>query len=296
MLFCIGGIVTSHQSMADLHKLEDKSIFIIRETLKRFKNPAILWSIGKDSTTMLYLCRQAFMGEVKIPVVHIDTGYKFKEIYEFRDRLAKEWKLNLIVAKDNNPNLPTPDKNKFECCNARKTQALKDLAKKHKIDAFIVGIRRDEHGIRNKERYFSPRDKLFRWNVFKKKENPDVGDAPFEATQDPEFASWNIFATDFGKDTDHVRVHPLLHWDELDIWEYIKLRGIPVVSLYFAKDHKRYRSIGCECCCKPVDSDADNIDKIIKELKTTKVAERSGRDQDKEDDYNMQKLRSLGYM
>lgn len=282
--------------MQNLRELESKSIYIIREVHKRFKNPALLWSIGKDSTTLLWLCKQAFFGKIPFPVIHIDTGFKFKEIYEFREKYAKEWNLNLIIARNNKAEGITPDKGKFECCNARKTEALKQIVKQHKIDALIVGIRRDEHGIRDKERYFSPRDKQFKWNYVKKKEKQNQGDSPFISMQDAEFDAWNIFATDFGQDTDHVRVHPILHWTELEIWKYVKEENIPMVNLYFAKNGKRYRSIGCKCCCKPVDSNADDIDKIIQELKTTNVKERSGRDQDKEDDYNMQKLRSLGYM
>ena len=281
--------------MAITNELESKSIYIIREVHKRFKNPALLWSIGKDSTTMVWLCKQAFFGKIPFPVIHIDTGYKFKEIYEFREKYAKKLGLNLIVAKNQEAMDKgiTPDNGKFECCNARKTEALKKLVKKMKIDALIVGIRRDEHGIRNKERYFSPRDEQFKWHYAKEKAG---GDSGMESEQDAEFDGWNIFSTDFGDEANHVRIHPLLHWTELDIWEHIKEENIPVVDLYFAKNGKRYRSIGCECCCKPVDSNADDIDKIIEELKITKIAERSGRDQDKEDEYNMEKLRSLGYM
>jgi sulfate adenylyltransferase subunit 2 len=277
------------------NELVNKSIYIIREVQKRFKNPALLWSIGKDSTTMVWLCRQAFFGKVPFPVIHIDTEYKFKEIYEFRKKYAKKWNLNLIVSKNQEAidKGITPDNGKFECCNARKTQALMQLVKEMKIDALIVGIRRDEHGIRNKERYFSPRDEQFKWHYAKERLG---GDSNMESEQDAEFDGWNIFSTDFGDETDHVRVHPLLHWTELDIWEHIREEKIPVVDLYFAKNGKRYRSIGCECCCKPVDSNANDIDKIIEELKTTKVAERAGREQDKEDEYNMEKLRSLGYM
>lgn len=281
-----------------LHKLENKSIYIIREAHNKFKNPAVLWSIGKDSTTLIWLCRKAFFGKVPFKIIHIDTGYKFKEIYEFRDKYAKEWDLDLLIAQNREAvkREITPEKGKFECCGARKTEALKQVVKQNKIDAFLVGIRRDEHGIRNMERYFSPRDKQFRWNVVKEKVKQDNGDSPFISLQDVELDGWNIFATDFGLETDHVRVHPLLHWSEREIWRYIKKENIPIVSLYFAKNGKRYRSVGCECCCMPVDSDADNVDKIVKELKTTKVLERSGRSQDKEDEYNMQKLRSLGYM
>ena len=144
--------------------------------------------------------------------------------------------------------------------------------------ALYLGIRRDEHGIRAKERVFSPRDEDFEWDY---------------KNQPPEL--WDQYKSK-AKEEEHLRVHPLLGWTELDIWRYIKREEIPVVSLYFAKDGKRFRSIGCEPCVNPVDSNADTLDKIIQELKETDVSERSGRAQDKESDYMMQKLRALGYM
>lgn len=284
--------------MTRLNELENRSIFIIREVHSRFKNPALLWSIGKDSTTLLWLCKRAFFGKIPFKVIHIDTTYKFNEIYEFRDKYAKQWNLKLVVAQNReaDENQIVPENSKFECCNARKTEALKQIIKQYHFDAIVAGIRRDEHGIRNKERYFSPRDKEFKWNLVKEKKKEKEGDSPFVAMQDIEFAGWNLFATDFGNDTNHVRIHPLLHWTEREIWEYIQRENIPIVKLYFAKNGKRYRSIGCECCCNPVDSEADTVDKIVEELKITKILERSGRAQDKEDVYTMQKLRSLGYM
>ncbi len=284
--------------MTDLKELENKSVFIMREVLNKFKNPAILWSIGKDSTTMLWLCKQAFFGKIPFPVIHIDTGYKFKEIYEFRDKYAKEWNLDLKIITNEEADKKgiTPDKGKFECCNARKTEALKKYVEKNKIDALIVGIRRDEHGVRNKERYFSPRDKEFKWNIVEEKKNREEGDSPFNALQDVEFSGWDIFASDFGTETDHVRIHPILHWNEFEIWDYIEKENIPMVNLYLAKNNERYRSIGCECCCMPTKSKANTIKKIVKELKTTKDQERDGRAQDKESGNTMQKLRSLGYM
>jgi len=283
--------------MARLRELENKSIFIIREALKKFKNPAILWSIGKDSTTLLWLCRKALPMGAKLNVIHVDTGCKFREIYEFRSRYTKEWNLNLTVAKNEEgiKNF-SPEKSHFECCNARKTEALKQFVKKNNIDALLLGIRRDEHGLRNKERIMSPRDKDFRWRFAREKTATEEGDSPFESMQDIELDGWNIFATDFGAEADHVRVHPIINWTEQDIWDYIQKEGIPVVDLYFAKNGKRYRSIGCECCCSPVDSDANTVNKIVEELRTTNIKERSGRAQDKEETYIMQKLRSLGYM
>ena len=132
--------------------------------------------------------------------------------------------------------------------------------------------------VRREERYFSPRNIDFNWNY---------------QNQPPEL--WNLYKEQTAEE-EHLRIHPMLHWRELDIWRYIQKEKIPAVSLYFAKNNKRYRSIGCACCCAPINSNADSIKKIIKELETTKVAERSGRAQDKENAYTMQKLRSLGYM
>jgi sulfate adenylyltransferase subunit 2 len=280
--------------MPNLDELEQKSVYVIREVLQRFKKPAILWSIGKDSTTMLALCKAAFFGKIPFPVVHIDTGFKFKEIYEFRKKLAEEWGLNLIVG-GNEEATALPENGTFECCMERKTNALQKLVEEHGFDALLVGIRRDEHGIRGKERYFSPRDKEFKWNYVAEKKSVG-GDSPFVSLQDPEFSGWNIFSTDFGKEADHVRVHPILDWTEQDVWEYVKAKDLPVVDLYFSKNGKRFRSIGCECCCATVDSNATDVDSVIEELKVTNVPERAGRKQDNDKDYSFQKLRTLGYM
>lgn len=263
-----------------LDELENKTIYIIREAYARFRGIALLWSIGKDSTTLLWIARKAFFGKILFPVIHINTSFKFKEIYEFRDKFAKEWDLKLIISK-NELALKKgicPEKGKFECCNALKTEALKMTIKEYNLKALLLAIRRDEHGIRAKERYFSPRSADFTWNY---------------QEQPPE--AWDLYKSKIEAEQ-HFRIHPLLHWTELDIWRYIYREKIPIVSLYFAKKGRRYRSIGCQTCCAPIDSDADNIRKIIKELETTKEAERSGRAQDKEDAYTMQKLRSLGYM
>ena len=275
-----------------LTELEGKSEYIIREIKSRFKNPCILFSGGKDSTVLVYLVKQACMGEVPFPVVHIDTEKKFKEVYEFRDKLVKDWNLNLRVAKNmvaltHGINF---DYGREKCCHLLKTVPLMEAIQSWGYDAVLVGIRRDEHSIRNKEHYFSPRDKEFKWNYAKEKKG---GDSGLESLQDPEFFGWDIFSTDF-KDANHVRVHPMLHWTEQDVWEYIKMKGIEVNPLYFAKNGKRYRSIGCECCTSPIESDADTIDKIVKELEETHTQERAGRAKDKEQ--VMEKLRSLGYM
>jgi len=264
-----------------LDQLENRSIFVIREAFHRFKRLAILWSIGKDSTVLLSLVRRAFFGKVPIPVLHIDTGYKFSEIYEFRDRIVREWNLDLVVASNVEARAAGmgPKKGtKLECCTALKTDALKQAIRNHGFDALLLGIRRDEHGIRAKERYFSPRDQGFRWNY-----------------QNQPMELWRQYKarTDEGQ---HMRIHPLLHMTELDVWRYAHREKLPIVSLYFARNGKRYRSIGCEPCCSPVESEAATVEEIIEELMVSTTSERAGRAQDKEDAYNMQKLRALGYM
>jgi sulfate adenylyltransferase subunit 2 len=267
-------------NLAHLDKLENQSIFAIREAYSQFRNVAALWSIGKDSTTLLWLIRKAFLGEVPFPVVHIDTTYKFKEIYEFRDRYAKQYRLNLVVARNDEAlsRGAGPTTGKFRCCNELKTIALKKLLADRRFRALYLGIRRDEHGIRAKERVFSPRDEDFAW---------DYRNQPAEL--------WDQYKTRATKE-EHFRIHPLLGWREIDVWQYIRREKIPIVDLYLARNGRRYRSIGCETCCATVASEADTLDKIIDELKTSRVSERSGRAQDKEDAYTMQKLRSLGYM
>jgi len=264
-----------------LSELESKSIYIIREAYYQFRNIAILWSIGKDSTTLMWLCRKAFFGKLPFPVMHIDTSYKFPQMYKFRDEYSKKWDMDLIIARNEKALAEGmgPDQGeKLACCNELKTNALKQAIEKHGFRALLLGIRRDEHGIRAKERYFSPRDEQFKWDY----EN-----------QPPEL--WDQYKSK-AEDEQHIRVHPLLHWTEVDIWEYIKREKIPITELYFAKDGKRYRSIGCVPCCAPVPSEADTIDKVIEELKTTTTSERAGRAQDKESVTTMQKLRALGYM
>lgn len=293
--------------MTPLDQLEHQSIYILREAYNRFKNLAMLWSIGKDSTALLWLARKAFFGHVPMPLVHIDTRFKIPKMIEFRDRLAKEWNLTMIVgvnqaAVDAKQTFPDGALSRVACCASLKTEALKKTLSgewpryklnlrtgKYEIDAqsqpytgVILGIRADEEGSRSKERYFSPRDKNSDWNV---------GDQP------PEF--WSQFNTDFPPGA-HVRIHPLLDWTELNIWEYIEREQIPVTDLYFDDGSGfRYRSLGCGPCTKPVQSTAGTVREIIEELRAGKfarVAERAGRDQDKEDGGGLETLRREGYM
>jgi len=293
--------------MNHLDRLENKSIHIIREAYSQLGNMCMLWSIGKDSTVLLWLARKAFFGHVPIPLVHIDTNYKIKEMIEYRDHFAAQWNLDMIYgqnteALENKQTFPDGNTTRIQCCQNLKSEALANTLSgewpryrfnhntgKYEKDentkpytGVIVGVRADEEGSRSKERYFSPRDKHNDWNV---------GDQP------PEF--WNQYKTDFAPNT-HVRVHPLLDWTELDIWEYIKRENIPVVSLYFDQgEGKRYRSLGCAPCTNSVESTAKNIDDIIEELKTGKfsnIAERSGRAQDSEGNGGLEDLRKQGYM
>ena len=293
--------------MNHLDQLENLSIHILRESYANFKNSCMLWSIGKDSTVMLWLARKAFLGHVPFPLVHIDTSYKIPEMIEYRDRLTAEWNLDMVYGQNKEAlktqqTYPDGAVDRLTCCKNLKTEALKHTLSgqwpryrfnhalgKYEVDkntepytGVIVGARADEEGSRSKERYFSPRDRQNEWDI---------------AEQPPEF--WNQFKTDFAPGT-HVRVHPLLDWTELNIWEYIERENIPTVSLYYDQgDGKRYRSLGCYPCTTPIDSTAKNHAEIIDELRggqLANIAERSGRAQDKEDGGGLETLRREGYM
>ena len=264
-----------------LRRKENSSIYIIREAVACFRNPVLLWSIGKDSTALLHMAHKAFFGSLPFPVLHIDTGRKFPEMYQFRDLLVQQWGLNLIVWRNQDAldsGRYSCKKDPVACCHQLKTVALQQAVAKHGFDALLVGIRRDEHGVRAKERYFSPRGRDFSW---------DYKHQPVELIGT---SSCRV------KDGRHVRIHPLLHWSELDIWCYTQLEGIPTNPLYFARNGHRYRSLGCKPATEPVISEANTLDRIIEELCKTHQAERAGRIQDKESAVRMQRLRALGYM
>ena len=293
--------------MNKLDSLEAQSVYILREAYREFSSLVMLWSIGKDSTVLLWLTRKAFFGHVPFPLVHIDTSYKIPEMIAYRDRLAKEWKLNMIYGQNTEAlkakqTFPDGAIDRLACCKSLKTEALKHTLAgdwpryrlnhetgKYDVDTnkepyagVIVGVRADEEGSRSKERYFSPRDRNNDW---------DVGDQP------PEL--WNQFKTDFAPGT-HLRIHPLLDWTELNIWEYIERENIPVTKLYFDQgDGKRYRSLGCYPCTSAVESTAKTVHAIVEELRAGKfanIAERSGRAQDKDGGGGLEGLRRDGYM
>jgi sulfate adenylyltransferase subunit 2 len=263
-----------------LDALESQSVYILREAFRSFDRKAMLWSIGKDSNVLLWLARKAFFGHVPFPVIHIDTSYKLPEMIEFRDRMAKEWGLELIVGRNEAALAAGMNhtRGRVVCCQALKTDALKQVIEAHGFTGIMLGIRRDEEGTRSKERVFSPRGENAAWDV---------------KNQPPEF--WDQYKTDFPPGT-HVRIHPLLHWSELDVWRYIAREEIPVVGLYFARNGMRYRSLGCAPCTGMVPSAAATVAEIVAELESTRVSERSGRAQDKESEDAFERLRAGGYM
>jgi len=293
--------------MDHLDQLEHQSVHVLREAYANFKSLCMLWSIGKDSTVLLWLARKAFFGHVPFPLVHIDTSFKIPEMITYRDRLALEWQLTMIVGQNTEAlqarrTYPDGAVDRLACCRLLKTDALKHTLSgewprrrlNHETGQYepdrnpepftgvIVGLRADEEGSRSKERYFSPRNVQSAW---------DIGEQP------PEF--WNQYKTDYAPGT-HVRIHPLLDWTELNVWEYIQRESIPTVSLYYAgAEGIRYRSLGCYPCTRPVESTAGTVSAIVEELRTGKfahVAERAGRAQDKEDGGGLETLRREGYM
>jgi sulfate adenylyltransferase subunit 2 len=293
--------------MDALDRLEARSVHVLREAYANFRQLCMLWSIGKDSTVLLWLSRKAFFGHVPFPLVHIDTSFKIPEMITYRDRLAMEWKLTMIVGRnrqalDRKETFPDGAVDRIACCRLLKTMALTHTLSgawpryrlNHETGHYdpdpdtepftgvIVGVRADEEGSRSKERYFSPRTEHNVWAI---------GDQP------PEL--WNQYKTDFAPGT-HVRIHPLLDWTELNIWEYIAREGIPTVSLYYDRGTgRRYRSLGCGPCTGPVESDAATPRDIVAELRTGRfanIAERSGRAQDKDDGGGLETLRRDGYM
>ncbi len=289
-----------------LDRLESRSIHILREAYREIDSLAMLWSIGKDSTVMLWLARKAFLGQVPFPLVHIDTRFKIPEMIAYRDRLVKQWNLPLLFgtnqeAVDQKQTYPDGKLDRLGCCNKLKTQplaaTLSGKGKRYRWNAtaekyledtdtrpyrgVIVGIRADEEGSRSKERYFSPRTADNQWDF---------------ADQPPEF--WQQYNTTLPPHC-HVRIHPLLDWTETNIWQYIAREKIPVVSLYFDRGNgTRYRSLGCAPCTTPISSQAKTPSDILVELSSgalKHVPERSGRAQDEEQG-GLETLRKDGYM
>ena len=261
-----------------LDALESESIYIIREAFRLVRPLCTLWSIGKDSTALLWLIRKAFFGRMPFPVVHLDTGMELDEVYAFRDRLIADWQIPFLSVEcppesEVDPTLPPASR-----AAARKTAGLKKLIAERGFKGILVGIRRDEQATRAKERVFSPRNAVGAWHYT---------DQPMEL--------WGYYATELAEGS-HLRIHPLLHWSEIDIWRYTLREGIPTVPLYFAKDGKRYRSLGEKNITLPIDSQASTLPEIIAELEATREPERAGRVMDYDSEDAFERLRVGGYM
>jgi len=297
------------EKLSHLKQLEAESIHIIREVAAEFQNPVMLYSIGKDSAVMLHLARKAFYpGRLPFPVLHVDTGWKFQAMYEFREKMVKEMDLDLLVHQ--NPEGLAQGVNPFTHGSAvhtdvMKTQGLKQALDKYGFDAAFGGARRDEEKSRAKERVYSFRDKHHRWDP--KNQRPEL---------------WNIYNGKVHKG-ESIRVFPLSNWTELDIWQYIYLESIPIVPLYFAAERPvveyngslimvdddrmpldgktpemkmvRFRTLGCYPLTGAVESSAATLPEIIQEMLLTRTSERQGRVIDHDSAGSMEEKKRQGY-
>lgn len=282
-----------------LRQLEDESIYIIREVYSSFRCPVLLYSIGKDSGVLSRLCWKSFYpAKIPFPLMHIDTGVKFREMYDFRRWYCNEYGFELIIYR-NEEWIGKCDPYKVgtdRCCIHLKTEALLQGIKKYGFDCAIGGARREEEKSRAKERVFSVRDESGRWEP---------------RNQRPEL--WDLYNS-YLEEGQTMRVFPLSNWTEIDIWEYILEEKIPVVSLYYAKDRKvkernglliadehgeivrcRYRSLGCYPCTGAIRSEADTIKKIIEELRMVQKSERENRLIDLGSESSMEEKKRDGY-
>ena len=297
-------------NLSHLKELEAEAIHIIREVAAEFENPVMLYSIGKDSSVLVRLAEKAFYpGKVPFPLMHIDSKWKFKEMVEFRDAYAKEKGWDLIVHHN---------KKGFESgvgpfthgskvhTDVMKTQALLEGLNKYKFDAAFGGARRDEEKSRAKERIFSFRDKFQQWDP--KNQRPEL---------------WNIYNSKVQKG-ESIRVFPISNWTELDIWQYIRLENIPIVPLYYAKERPvvnvdgnliladdermpeemrekavmkkvRFRTLGCYPLTGAIESEADTIERIVEEMMTVTVSERTTRVIDFDQEGSMEQKKREGY-
>jgi sulfate adenylyltransferase subunit 2 len=296
--------------LTHLQRLEAESIYILREVVAECERPVMLYSIGKDSSVMLHLAKKAFFPAAPpFPLLHVDTTWKFKAMYEFRDRMAKQVGMDLIVhinqeglAQGINPFTHGSQVH----TDVMKTQGLKQALDKFGFDTAFGGARRDEERSRSKERIFSFRSAQHRWDP--KNQRPEL---------------WNLYNTRKHKG-ESIRVFPISNWTELDIWQYIHLEDIPIVPLYFAAPRPvverdgslimvddermplkpgerpqlksvRFRTLGCYPLTGAVESSADTLPQIIQEMLLTKNSERQGRMIDHDAAASMEKKKQEGY-
>ncbi|QZO13247.1 sulfate adenylyltransferase subunit CysD [Pseudoalteromonas piscicida] len=297
-------------ALTHLQQLEAESIKIIREVAAEFENPVMLYSIGKDSSVLLHLARKAFYpAKIPFPLLHVDTNWKFREMIEFRDRLAKEYGFELLVHK--NPeglemNISPFVHGSSKHTDVMKTQGLKQALDQYGFDAAFGGARRDEEKSRAKERVYSFRDKHHRWDP--KNQRPEL---------------WNTYNGQVNPG-ESIRVFPLSNWTELDIWQYIYQEGIEIVPLYLSKPRPvverngtlimvdddrmplaegevpemksvRFRTLGCYPLTGAVESEADTLTGIIEEMLLSTSSEREGRVIDHDSSGSMEKKKREGY-
>ncbi|MDB5551799.1 MAG: sulfate adenylyltransferase subunit 2 [Rhizobium sp.] len=293
-----------------LKALENEAIHIFREVAGEFERPVMLYSVGKDSSVLLHLARKAFYpGRVPFPLLHVNTGWKFKEMIEFRDKIVAEYDLDLIA--HTNPRGALENVTPFSHGSAlytdiMKTEALKQALDAGKYDAAFGGARRDEEASRAKERIYSFRTPDHKWDP---------------RNQRPEL--WNIYNGQI-RQGESVRAFPLSNWTEVDIWRYIQAENIPIVPLYFAEERPiverdgmmilaederlellpgevkrqeliRFRTLGCFPLTGAIRSTATTLDEIIDELETATVSERQGRAIDRDQSGSMEKKKREGY-
>ena len=297
-------------NLTHLRQLEAESIHIIREVAAEFERPVMLYSIGKDSSCMLRLALKAFHpGRIPFPLMHVDTGWKFKEMIVFRERMAREYNFDLLVWQ--NPEGVRDNINPFDHGSEKhtqimKTEALKQALNHYQFDAAFGGARRDEEKSRAKERVYSFRNRFHQWDP--KNQRPEL---------------WNVYNGKVNKG-ESIRVFPMSNWTELDIWLYIHLEQIPIVPLYFAKDRLvverdgnlimvddermrlapgekpvrrkvRFRTLGCYPLTGAIESEADTLEKIVQEMLLVKTSERQGRVIDYDGAASMEEKKKDGY-
>lgn len=296
-------------TVLEQNPLESEAIFIFREVVAQFENPVLLFSGGKDSITLVRLAQKAFYpGKIPFPLLHIDTGHNFPETIEFRDRLVKELGLQLIVRQvqeDIDTGKAIEEKGKYSSRNSLQTNTLLDAIENFKFDACIGGARRDEEKARAKERIFSVRNDFGEWD---------------EKNQRPEVFDMLNGRIHLGQ---NVRVFPISNWTELDVWSYISSEKIEIPSIYFSHEREiferdgflwsasefvykekdepteirkvRFRTVGDMTCTAAVESEADTVERIVKEIRESSISERGARIDDKRSEAAMETRKQQGY-
>lgn len=294
-------------SLTHLEHLEAESIYIMREVAAEFERPVMLYSVGKDSSVMVRIAQKAFWpGKMPFPLLHVDTSYKFHEMYDFRDKYCREIGADLIVYRHQEAGKIDPfEYGTQKCCAILKTQALLDALREGKYDAAFGGARREEEKSRAKERVYSFRDQYGQWDP--KNQRPEL---------------WSVYNAEVNKG-ENIRVFPLSNWTELDIWHYIYRENIPVVPMYFAREQEvivredqlipldgpillkdgekpqkvrcRFRTLGCYQCTGAIRSSATTVPEIIEEMMTVRISERSTRVIDHDAEGSMETKKKEGY-